>query len=352
MRKILIVVAVALLIMGPGLTGCSRASEQNPGAPHMSPTANPLGDEKRDAAAAEKAEDAKKDAEAARKVVVARVNGSDISLYELIRAMNIVAPKYINRAEQATREMTSKIRKEALDRLIFEELAIQEAAKEGINPGPEAVENVVREVRKNLGTEEAYKDYLSRHDLTEEMLKKLIARSQSYEMITAKEIYRKVKVDERLLKDEYEKEKSTYVLPENFVAEDVFFPKGKDEETAKKRAGEILETIKQKKGDAWKLVLDGTFVVRQMRITRERNPEVYKAMAGMNVGDLSGVLTDRDGLHIVKVSRKDAPRQATFEEAKGAIEPKFLVPAQDKRKDEWEKELKKNARIEIVLAAP
>jgi parvulin-like peptidyl-prolyl isomerase len=95
-------------------------------------------------------------------------------------------------------------------------------------------------------------------------------------------------------------------------------------------------------------VLGGTFIVRQTRISKERNPEIYKTMAKMKVGDLSGVIKDRDGLHIIKVNKKEAPRQATFEEAKAAIEPKLLVPAQDKRKEEWERELKKNAKIEIM----
>jgi hypothetical protein len=349
MRKILIALTVAVIMVGPGLTGCSRASEHDTvkSAPALTQPAESHGDAKKagDAVSAEKA---KKEAAAAKKIVVARVNGADISMYELIRAMNIIAPKYIKEGEQPAPEETSKIRKEALDRLIFEELAVQQAIRDGINPRPGAVDDVVKQVRKNLGTEEAYKDYLNKHDLTEETLRRLIERSQRYEMITSNEIYRKVKVEEKTIKDEYEKEKSRYILPENFVVEDVSFLKGQDDEATKKKAEAILTAIKKNNYDVWKLVLDGTFIVRQTRITKERNPEIYKTMAKMKVGDLSGVIKDRDGLHIIKVNKKEGPRQANFEEAKAAIEPELLVPAQDKRKEEWERELKKNAKIVIM----
>jgi len=355
MKKLLIALAVVVLVAGPGLTGCSRASEQNAGksAHDLTQPGESRGDEKKNGEAtkaeeARKVEEAKKTAEEAKKVVVARVNGVDITMYQLIRAMNGVAPKYVKKGEEPTPEATAKIRKEALDRLIFEELAVQQAVKKGINPKPEVIENVVKQVKKNLGSEEAFKEYLKKNDLTEGALKKLIERSQRYEMVTANEIYRKVKVDEKQLRDEYEKEKSRYVLPDNFAVHDVFFLKGKDEEAAKKKAGEILEKIKKNNNDPWKLVLDGTFIVRQMRITKERNPEVYKAMSKMKVGDLSGVINDKDGLHIIKVTKKEPSRQATFEEARPTIEPKFLVPAQDKRKEAWEKELKKNAKIQIM----
>ncbi len=348
MRKIFIALSVAVFVFGPGVTNCLPAGENNTGKrPDLIQPAESRGDEETAGT-----RETKKEAEEAKEVVVARVNGVDVSMYGLIRAMNAIAPKYIKKGEQPDPGVTEKIRKEALDRLIFEELAVQQAIKEGINPKPEAIENVVKQVKKNLVTEEAYKDYLDKRDLTEDALKKLIERSQRYEMITAKEIYRKVKVDERLVRAEYEKEKKRYILPENLAVDDVLFLQGKDEDAARKKAGEVLDKIRRNNNDVWKLVLDGTFIVREMKITRERNPEIHKVITGMEVGDLSGVFKDKDGLHIIKVIKKEPPRQATFEEAKATIEPEFLVTAQDERREEWETELKKNARIERMQPDP
>jgi PPIC-type PPIASE domain/SurA-like N-terminal domain len=351
MRKIVIVLAVVVLMVWPGLSGCSKAAQNNAhkGVSSMKQPAASTPMKEEEASAKKTEEENRNSAEEAKKIVVARVNGADISMYQLIRAMNTVAPKYVHKGEEPTPEITAKIRKEALDRLIFEELAVQQAKKEGLNPGPEAVDNVIKQVKKSLGTEQAYKDYLKKHDLTENELKNLIERNQRYQMITAKEIYRKVKVDEKLVRAEYEKEKSRYMIPYNFVVDDVFFLKGKGEAT-KKKAGQVLETIKKDNNDVWKLILDGTFIVRQIRVTKDRFPEIYKTMSGMKVGQLSGVIEGKDGFHIIKVEKKEPAHLASFKEAKPTIEARFLVPAQNKRKEEWENQLKKHAKIEIMSA--
>lgn len=360
MRKTLITLSVAVILVVPGFTGWLFAGENiaRSDAPVLKPIAvseESSGAEKMDkgeakAAEGRKAEEAKqaeeerKAVEEAKKNIVARVNGADINMFMLTRAMNRVAPKYIK--EAPTPETTAKIRDEALNRLIFEELAVQEAIKQDINPAPEAIEKVVDQVRKNLGPGQDYREYLVNNNLTEDTLKKLIERSQRHEIITAREVYRKVKVDEKLLQDEYEKEKGKYILPENLVVDDVWFMNLKDD-AARKKAEEVLNTIKRKDNDFGKLMLDGTFIVRKIKVKKEKYPEIHKAMAGMKVGDLSGVISDKDGLHIIKVSKNEPSRQATFEEARGTIEPKFLVPAQEQRTEEWEKELRKNAKIEI-----
>ncbi len=75
-------------------------------------------------------------------------------------------------------------------------------------------------------------------------------------------------------------------------------------------------TIRKNNNDVWKLVLDGTFIVKKTNIRKEKLPELYKAVTGMKVGELSGVIKDKDGFHIIKVTKKEPSRQLTFEEAK------------------------------------
>ncbi len=372
MRKTLITFTVAAMIVVPGLTARLQAGVGNdalreeqrgnvetdvkaPGGSKESARDEKMDEGATKTAEVQKAEEAKKDederkdAEEAKKIIVARVNGTEINMFMLVRAMNSVAPKYVKKGEAVTPETSKKIKREALDRLIFEELAVEEAIEKGINPTPEAIEKVVRQVKENLGSEQDYREYLEKSNLTEDALKKLIERSQRYEMITAREIYGKVKVDEKLVRDEYEKEKGNYILAENFVVEDVFFPNGNDDEITRKKADEILKTIEKNNNDVWKLVLDGTFIVREINVKKERYPKIHRTMTDMKVGDLSGVIKDKDGFHIIKVKKKEPSRQLTFEEAKDTIKLKFLVPAQDQRKQEWEKELREKAKIAVML---
>ena len=360
MRKKLITLMLAVLIIVPGLTGRSFAAEhitridvpvlKQIAVPEESSSSEGMDKEtpKLKTEGAKQAEKARRSAEEAKKIIVARVNGADINMFMLVRAMNRVAPRYVRKDEAATSEISGKIRKEALDWLIFEELAVQEAIKHGINPAPEDIQKVIDQIKQDSGSEQAYTKYLEKSFLTEDKLKDLIERGRRYELITAREIYEKTRVDEKFLRAEYEKEKRMFILPDNFVVEDVFIFQDKDEEAAREKAVDILATIRKNNDDVWKLVLDGTFIVKKTNIRKEKHPELYKAVSGMKVGDLSSVVKDKDGLHIIKVTQKEPSRQLTFEEAKSAIEPKFLVPAQEQRKEEWEKQLRRDAKIEIL----
>lgn len=327
MKKALITLAFAVIMIAPGLKG------------HLQADGN---------IAPKGAEETKKAEEEAKKVIAAKVNGGEINMFMLTRAMNRIAPKYIKEGEATTAETTAKIEKEALERLIFEELAVQEAIKQGINPKPEAIEKVLEEVKKNLGSEEAYRGYLDKNNLTEDALKKLIERSQRLELITAKEVYGKVKVDDKLLHDEYEKEKGKYILPENLTVTDVWFVKGKDD-AAREKAEEVLRIVRTSDNDPTRLTLDGTFIVRKITVKKETYPRIYKAAEEMKVGDLNGLIDEKDGFHIIKVLKKEPSRPATFEEARPTLEPKFLYPVQEERRRQWQKGLRENAKIEIVL---
>lgn len=296
-------------------------------------------------------EDQKLNADKARALVIAKVNGDNITMYDLVRMMNRIAPKYVKPNEPIAAELTDKIKKEALDSLIFQELAAQEAVKQEIKIDPQRVEQVISRVKDGLGSDEAYQQYLDKFGFTEETFKQQIERGHRIETITKREIYGKVQVDPKKIEAEYEKLKKAGKLhmAEKYIVKDVLLMQADDEELLKKRANHLLEEIKKLDYDFGKLVLDGTFITRRIQVDKNRNPAVYKAMAKLEVGETSGIIKDKDSYHIIKVLQKDKARNQNLEEARGFIENSLRVPAQDERKAEWEIELKKNAQIEILL---
>jgi hypothetical protein len=161
------------------------------------------------------AEEIKKGIGESKNVVVSRVNGADITMYDLVKEMNAIVPKYAAAGQPTTPEITAQVKKEALDKLIFRELAVQEAIKEGMKVKPEAIEDVINRVKAQTGSEEAYKKYLEERNLNEDALKKTIARSHLFEMITAKQIFDKIKVDDKVLRDTYEKNKAAFITKDN-----------------------------------------------------------------------------------------------------------------------------------------
>ena len=148
-------------------------------------------------------------------IVIAKVNGADLTMFDLVREMNTAASKIIPHGQTGTPELTAKVKKEALNNLIFKELAVQEAIKEGMRVKSEAVEDVINKVKAQAGSEEAYKKYLKERNVTEDALKKTVERSHLLEMITAKEIFDKIKVADKVLRNTYEKDKASFMTKDN-----------------------------------------------------------------------------------------------------------------------------------------
>jgi hypothetical protein len=194
----------------------------------------------------------KKGIKESQNIVIATVNGAALTMFDLVREMNAIAPKYVAAGQPTTPEITAKVKKEALNNLIFKELAVQEAIKEGMKVKPEAVEDVINKVRAQAGSEEAYKKYLEERNLSEEALKKTIERSHILEMITAREVFDKIEVDEKTLRHAYEKEKASFMTKENpprqmsFEEAKGFIERRIKAEEGAKRIGEWNNKLREK----------------------------------------------------------------------------------------------------------
>ena len=134
----------------------------------------------------------RKGVEESKKVIVARVNGAEITMYDLLNQMNRIAPLYMKPGHPRDPGTDARVKQEALNVMIFRELAVQEAVRQGMKVEPEALDRSVKTLKDRLGSEDAYRAYLSREGLTEESLRKAIERDQLYERIAEKEIFRKV----------------------------------------------------------------------------------------------------------------------------------------------------------------
>jgi len=271
-----------------------------------------------DKAAAEMKEAAAK----ARKEMVANVEGADISMYDLIRMMNRVHSVYYSGIEVLTPEINQEIQERALDRLIFEELALREAVRQNIK-------------------------YLDGLGITEAQLRQQSERTNLLEAITGKEVYQKVTIDpqdvERLYKDYLKLDKLK--KDDEFFVKEIVLLEGENKKTVKATADALLDRVKQHDYDFGKLILDGTFIVRNIKVQKDKLPVIFKSMETMKVGDVSGVVEDGGTFHIFKVLKNDKGGNLTREEAKDILEGRLAVYSQDKRKAAWEEALKKDAKI-------
>lgn len=157
-----------------------------------------------------KIEQDKKAAEETRRTAAATVNGVDITMQELIREMNLIAQRDRKGEGKVSSKTMDKVKQKALDDLIFKELAVQEAARQGITVSSDRIDAVIKQMKSQAGSEEAYRQYLEERALSETGLRKVIERGHQFELITAKEVYQKIRVEEKDVRKEYGENSSLY----------------------------------------------------------------------------------------------------------------------------------------------
>jgi len=143
--------------------------------------------------------------EESKKAIAAKVNGIPIPSADLVAEMNAIAPQYLKPGQKRDPRTDEKIRKDALNRLIYRELAVQAAKKQGMKVPAEAVAEEMKRIKAEEKTEEAFRQRLAKARMTEEDLRRRIERSLLVEMITEKEVFGKAVVDPEAARKVYEK---------------------------------------------------------------------------------------------------------------------------------------------------
>jgi len=277
----------------------------------------------------------------------ARVNGVEISMESVIAMMYRINARKIRSGESP--DPSEDVKKEALRRLIMQELAYQKAKAEGIKADEEAIAAELSNFRQRMGGDEKFREFLDKSKMTQEGLRASAEKKIILEKIGAREVTARISVAEEDVKKEYEKKKSSYGRPEKILITNVVFFLNKDDKEDLKKAEAVLDSIKaDKDANPWRLKPDGTFVVRDLEVIQEEEAELYAAAKKLKKGELSGVLKTSDSLQIIKLLEYQPLVEVSFDQARHSIEKKLREEAKEKRMREWDAELEKDAKIEIL----
>jgi len=76
-------------------------------------------------------------------------------------------------------------------------------------------------------------------------------------------------------------------------------------------------------------------------------PEIEESLAGMKMGQVSGLIRTPVGIHIMKLEEHRLGNRRTFEAVKPEIEDILYKKKSEERFSQWLDELRKNASIEM-----
>jgi foldase protein PrsA len=290
--------------------------------------------------------------EEAKSIVVATVNAVPITMDAVVRMMNRM--KIPNHGELPA-DYQNELRNAAVQRLVLQELAYQKAKTAGLTVDQKEIDQLIISFKEKMGGEKEASEFLAKEGLAQVDLNAQVHRSLMLEQIYASEVAAKASVSEEDLQREYEKEKKNFILPEKIKITDVIVFGKEDEKKARQKARELKTRITgDKDQDPWKLVLDGSFLVRNMdlRQGQEKNRQLYLAAKAMKRGEVSDVVKNDEGYHVIKLIESSPEKQLSLEEAKPTLEARLKAGAHQKRLDAWSEELRKDAKIEIKDSAP
>jgi len=284
------------------------------------------------------------------KVVAARVNGVGITMESVATMMKSLGTKQGH--EPALPDSMEEIRKDALNQLILQELAVQKAKSEGLTVERKEIDAALADLRGKLGGEEKFREFIEKEQITEEDLRKRVERTLTLKRVFTMEVSNKVSISQEEIREEYEREKGRYVRPEKIAVTDVVFFLETGEPDSRRKAEEIRKRMHDdKEKNPWNLAPDGVFVVRDLEIQEGQEKELSAVAKNLKVGELSGVFAVAGNLHVIKLKEYLPRKQFTFEEVKGQLERTLRARALKMRLEQWGAELKKDAKIEIMETA-
>ncbi len=284
--------------------------------------------------------------------VAAVVNGEIISMYDLQAAS---APAFlrqgVNRANPANQAAVDQVYRDVLDNLIADILITQEAERLKIDAPAEEVENELRTMiqRSQLSTP-AFEQQLKTQGMTMAMVRDRIRKNILQYRLTTMMITRKIVVTRDDIRQYYDEHKNQFASDRSVELAMLVFPPEAD-------AGALLGQIQSgaatfedvtTKWSAGPNAANGGSIGTLN--WKELAPEWKTALEGLDKGGVSNLLSLPDGRRVaLKVLEITPGRTMTIEEATPEIENRLREPKLAQRSQEYIKQLRDKAVVDIRL---
>jgi len=309
--------------------------------------------------------------------VVAIVNGQDIDSNFLVNQVKVWK---ITRQRQGL-SVSDKEEKEyalnALNKAIDQELLFQKGKEKNIKVKDETIQKEIENIQSKFPDTKTFLAALAFQDLTIDRLSKKIEKQLTEESLIRMEMAPKVDVSENQVKEVYEKNKARYVTTEKYRVSHIFINspeaslsriENKNDRKraermskmldiqAKELAYGIIEKLKQgadfaelaKKNSEDKETREIGGDLGEVDLNRTL-PKLASAIAKLKPGKVSDVVKTSFGYHILKLNEIIPSRKISFKEVKTDILNALLKIEVEKKKKEYISDLRKSAKIKILL---
>ena len=289
--------------------------------------------------------------------VVAVVNNDVVTSYQLDKQLTLTMVTDTDKRRR-DKEEYQKLRREVLDKMIEDLLAEQRIRELGLTVSEQELDTAIADVqRQNKLTLDQLKSALKAQGMSyadyRENLRKEILR---YKLV-GREVRSKVEVTRQQIRDYFSAHEADYRVPPTLHLTRISYP------LDKKSDAKTRERFAQQLQIARRQLLDGKPFAEVLNglegkpeggdmgtlVEKEMNPQLQKVVANLSAGQVSEPQEAFGSLQIFQVTeRTPAHADLTPEISKG-IEKILATQNGEKRLEEWKKELRKDAVIDIRL---
>jgi peptidyl-prolyl cis-trans isomerase C len=299
--------------------------------------------------------------------VVAKVNGVELRSDYIRFRVNLDMRRI---GQNLNPQQKAKLAGAIIEKEIVRELMYQEGQAKGSGVSSEIVEKEMQEFKKSYGSDEEFQKALKLRGITEGELKKGIEVDLIAKNLLDDRVKGKVHITDTQVKKFYENKKESFKRPESFRVRHIFVAyvpfdvvqnsspeemkekadgyraaskKKIDEVYGKIKAGGNFEELaKQYSEDAGSAVKGGDLDFMYKGVF---DPMFDKAVAGLKVGETSGIVETEFGYHIIQLMETKPSEYAPFAEVKESIQKHLFMTEAQKLVARYIKVLRKKADI-------
>jgi len=283
-------------------------------------------------------------------VIVAKVNGTTINMAQLMRTMGEIS-RTKHGSEEVSQLLAEKIKQEATDQLITEELAVQKATEVIKTVPSEKLEAKIQAVRKKYKTEDDFNTFIVNDFGKIAEFRRQMERFLVLELYILQEFDSKVTVTDQEIEQLYEATKTKRFVTDEFVQviDLTFFYDPADPESISKIEA-IKQTIVDKyNNDPRKLPIDGTFTMeKNIPLNKDKNKALYDAAKKLKEYGWSSPINVDGNLHIVQLVGYKPAFNQSLKEATPLLKNEIKKQKRQAMLNEWMAGLRQGAAIEVM----
>lgn len=283
-------------------------------------------------------------------IVVAKVNGAVINMDQLMRKMSQIS-RTKHGSEEVSPLLAEKIKQEAIDKLVIEELAVQVASAKIKNITPGQIEDKVQAIKKKYKSEDAFQKYVQDEFGGIDGLRKLLLRSLPLELFIAQEFDAKVVVSDQEVQQAYDAAKTqSYVTDEFVQVNDLLFFLDPADPESKTKIEKIKKSIVDDyDNDPSKFPDEGTFTLQKnMPLDKVKDASLYEAAKGLKEYGFSAPVNVDGNLHLVQLVGYKSAINKSLQDVAPQLKEQVRQQKRQALINAWMAGLKEGAKIEIM----